>query len=224
MDAGRWFSEIGDAGRLFVETLPDALWLAYSWAKEWQSLLAGLLLVVAARIFSQGSARAARIRASGMIRAAQIAAGTVLAPEPEPRAPVSAPHPLSSPPISAETDLVQRLDQLRSLIRSAMSTLTPDGGKADASQNFYCERIAALRFDEGVIPPGLSPAARELHVRLLSQLAAMRQAIENKIPQEELSRILVQLNRLARELAAALAPMAQQLNLSVASKANQARA
>jgi hypothetical protein len=224
MDVGRWLSEVGNAGRLFLGALPDALWLAYSWAKEWQSLLAGLLLLLAARIFSQGSARAARIRATGMIRAAQIAAGTGPGILAEPKTTIPAPGLPSSPPISAETDLVQRLDQIRSLIRSAMSTLTPDTGKPDAGPNFYCERIAALRFDEGVIPPGLSPAARELHARLLAQLAALRQANEDRIPPEELSRILVQLNRRARELAAALAPLAQQLNVPIAGNTRQARA
>src|SRR5882724_12618871 len=73
MDSANWFSGLVQAAHLFVQSIPDAFWLAYFWAREWQALLGGLLLVFAARIFAQGTVRAARIRSAGTIRAAQIA-------------------------------------------------------------------------------------------------------------------------------------------------------
>ena len=42
----------------------DKLYLAYDWAKEWQILLAGLLVLVAAVIFAWASLRAAKIGAA----------------------------------------------------------------------------------------------------------------------------------------------------------------
>ena len=209
MNVEEWLRNMAHGGRLFFESVPEALWLAYSWAKEWQGLLAGVLLLVAARIFSQGSLRAARIRATAMIRSAQIAAGT--APSIDVRSSSLAESAvISRVPISAETELLKRLEQLRSLIRSAMSTLTTDTGDADPSANSFCERIAALRFGEGYLPTSLTPEMRELHKGLLGQLEALRRATENKAPQTELSHVLVQLNARAREFSVVLAPAARQ--------------
>src|SRR6185295_16245246 len=164
MSEGNWLSGIFHAGRLFIESIPEASWLAYSWARDWQGLLAGLLLLLAAWIFSQGTLRAARIRAAAMIRSAEIAA--------------SAPPPVGMHPslaqtaarvdlvrqeaVSPQAELLQRVEQLRSLIRSAMSTLTSDAGKVSSAPNFYCERITLLRFDEAKLPSSLTPAMREL--------------------------------------------------------------
>jgi hypothetical protein len=215
MNVEEWLSDIGHAGRLFFESIPQALWLAYAWAKEWQSLLAGVLLLVAARIFAQGSMRAARIRATGMIRSAQIAAGTAPGIDARPSS-LAVSQMTSRAPISAETELLKRLEQLRSLIRSAMSTLTTDTGDGDSSANFFCERIAALRLGEGYLPTSLTPEMRDLHKKLLTQLEALRRATENKASQSELSHALVQLNTRAREFSAVLAPTAQQASAAPA--------
>lgn len=225
MDAGELLSSIGHAGRLFIEAIPDVFWLSYYWAKDWQGLLGGLLLLLAARIFSLGSVRAARIRATAMIRAAQIAAGAAQNPEIRPAAKVTAPRAEPPrPPVSAESELIQKVEQLRSLIRSAMSTLTVDTGRANASPNFFCERIALLRFDENTIPPNAAPVAREPYKKLLAQLAAVRQATEHKAAHAELSQALVQLNARAREFAAVLAPVSRPANIQPVRKSSNARA
>ncbi len=207
MSVGEFLSDIGHAGRLFLDTIPVALGMAYAWAKEWQTLLTGVLLLIAARILSQASARAARIRATAMIRSAQIQAGETpnLEFRPKPVMPSVRVEP-PPPPVSAEIALAQKVEKLRSLIRSAMSTLTTESANAAGSPNFFCERIADLRFDEHALPASLTPTAVELHQRLLTQLAVVRQGTQTKVSQAELSQALVQLNARAREFAAALMP------------------
>jgi hypothetical protein len=210
MGAGSWLADIGHAVRLFVESIPYAIWLAYSWAKEWQGLLGGMLLVVAAWIFTQGSLRTARIRAATIARSAEIAARgppiaasapAVAQPKPEPKTRTEPPQPLS-----LESELIRKVEQLRSLIRSAMSTLTSDSGTLQAAPNFYCERISLMRFDDEDTITALPEAARDPYKRLTLQLAVVRYATEKRSPQAELSQALVQLNTRARELSSVLSP------------------
>ena len=221
MDAGNWLSAIGHAGQLIVESVPQAFWFAYYWARDWQGLLGGLLLVIAAWIFSRGTLHATRIRAAALIRSAQISSGL----------PLDAPaHLASAPPVekprpklSPMGELVQKTEQLRSLIRSAMSTLTADTGMADAIPNFYCQRIARMQFDEQTIPANLSRAAHDLHGKLASQLVAVRTAMEKRSTHEELSQALVQLNARAREFGASIAPAVQTAKVSAEQKTNRVR-
>ncbi|HUO91735.1 MAG TPA: hypothetical protein VMU22_02385 [Rhizomicrobium sp.] len=215
MNFAQVLESIGNAIRLFIETIPDAFWLTYYWVKDWQSLVGALILVLAARIFSQGALRAARIRATGMIRAAQITAGVPIPQEARPvpaAVPAPKPEPVR-PPVSAETDLIQRVEQLRSLIRSAMSTLTADTGQSEASPNYFCGRIAQLNFEANTVPPDAPPLVREPYEKLLAQLAVVRDATERKAPHAEMSQALVQLNARAREFAAVLAPFASQVSV-----------
>ncbi len=211
MDAGNWLSDVGNAGRLFLESIPDAVWLVYSWARDWQGLLGGMLLVAAAWIFSQNSLRSARIRAAAMIRSAEIAAnaGSTSATH----SPVGAAahratrvEPTVPSPISPEKELIRRVEHMRSLIRSAMSTLTSDAEGVSLGPNFYCEKIALLRFGDGDLLPGSSAGLRDLYRKMVLQLALVRQAMEKKVPNSELSQVLVRLNGRARDLSAALAP------------------
>lgn len=207
MDVGAFLSGMGRTAWLFIDAIPDALWIAYGWAKEWQTLLTGVLLLIAARTFSQGSVRTARIRATAMVRAAQIQAGEKPDLVFRPKASLqSANFEPPASPDSPEIALVQKIEELRSLIRSAMSTLTMETGKVDASPNFFCERIASLRFEKESLPTSLTPSALELHKNLVTQLAVVQQAIRTKVTQAELSQALVLLNARAREFAAALMP------------------
>jgi len=226
MDSANWLSALVQAAHLFVQSIPDAFWLSYYWAREWQALLGGLLLVLAARIFAIGTIRAARIRSAATIRAAQIAAG--VAAQHDERADVA----LSAPPVatsprpaaSREQDLVQKIEQLRSLIRSAMFTLTTDEQKTDAGANPYCERIVQLRFDERDLPANPTAGTLELYKKLLMQLAAVRRANERKPTQAELSENLVQLNARAREFAAALTRAAPPASPAPERRSSQLRA
>ena len=126
--------------------------------------------------------------------------------------PAPKPEPVR-PPVSAETDLIQRVEQLRSLIRSAMSTLTADTGQSEASPNYFCGRIAQLNFEANTVPPDAPPLVREPYEKLLAQLAVVRDATERKAPHAEMSQALVQLNARAREFAAVLAPFASQVSV-----------
>ena len=132
----------------------------------------------------------------------------------------------SAPPeqLDAQAELLRKIEQLRSLIRSAMSTLTSDAGTTDANANFFCDRIALLPFNEAKLPSNASPAVRELYQRLLAQLEAVRLASANKEGQSVLSDALVQLNLRAREFAGALDAIVQPANIRVAQDPGKARA
>ena len=208
MDSANWMTAIGHAGRLFVQAIPDAFWLAYAWAKDWQIVLGGLAILVAAQIFAQGSVRSARIRAAASVRAAQIASGMMPREEVRTSAldvpPINPPTFRPSPSVPAEQDLSHKLDQLRSYIRSAMALQASDVDGSDASGNIYCERIARLRFDERDLPARATPNVLELYKKLLLQLAAVRRTNEKGRSAQDLSEALFQLNARARELAAIL--------------------
>src|SRR5579872_150594 len=77
MDSANWLTELGQAGRFFMHSIPDAFWLVYYWARDWQIFLGGTLVLIAAQIYAHASVRAARIRAAASVRAAQIATGAM---------------------------------------------------------------------------------------------------------------------------------------------------
>jgi len=204
MDSANWLSGLVQAAHLFVQSIPDAFWLAYYWAREWQTLLVGLLLVIAARIFAHGTIRAARIRSAATLRAAQITAGAARHQGESAEVAFSESATVPAPPVPREHDLIQKIEQLRSLIRSAMFTLTSDEQRIDVGTNPYCARIAQLRFDEKDLPTDPTASTLELYKKLLLQLGAVRRTNERNPTQAELSEALVQLNARAREFAAAL--------------------
>lgn len=225
MDSANWLTEIGLAGRLFIASLPDAFWLAYLWARDWQILLSGVVVLIAAQIFVRGSLRSARIQAAAAVRAAQIAAG-VVAHRDERLGPAALGAGITkrqSAPISPENALLNKIEQLRSLIRSAMSMLASDADGADASTNIYCERIGRLRFDETDLPAHPSANILEHYKRFLVQLAALRKVTERRAGQAESSEALVQLNARAREFAAALKPAPASVGARNAREPSQAR-
>ena len=225
MDSANWLTGIGQLGRLIIESMPDAFWLAYLWAKDWQIFLSGLFVLIAAHIYARGSVRSARIQAVAAVRAARIAAGVVARPEERfggaASSEVVAKRPSS--PISAEHALLHKIEHLRSLIRSAMSMLASDADGADASTNIYCERIARLRFDERDLLANATPNTLELYKKFLLQLAAVRRATERRLAQAELSAALVQLNARAREFAATITPTTTQIGTRTARQPSQVR-
>lgn len=193
-----------------MQSIPNALWLAYSWAKDWQVFLGGTFILIAAQIYAQASVRSARIRAAASVRAAQIATGAVPLAEERPAPSFSQtstflPQEPSRPP-AVERDLGHKLEQLRSLIRSAMASLAADVDGADATGNIYCERIVRLHFENEELTKGLTANTLELYKRFLAQLLTVRRASERGLARTDLSEALFQLNARARELAAALGP------------------
>lgn len=207
MDSANWLTAIGQSARLFVNSIPDAFWLAYYWAKDWQIFLSGAFILIAAQIFVRGSVRSARIQAAAAVRAAQITAGVRPSRDGQLEADASSGAAARQlPPISAEHEVLRKIERLRSLIRSALSMLTSDADGPDASSNIYCERIARLRFDERDLPPNPSANLLGAYKRFLLQLATIRRVTERRLGQKESQEALVQLNARAREFAAAIAP------------------
>jgi len=176
----------------------DRLYLAYDWAKEWQILLAGLLVFFAALIFAWATIRAGGARSEAKARS-QL--DLRLAPPPI----------AVSPPAAASSELLSTLEQLRSLIRSALGSLSQTSEKPGEKENspayFLCQRILHLRLDQ--LPPPTGGAAQEGFSALLKQLSLLRAHLKKDASLGELSDILVQINASARSLVTALAPAAE---------------
>ena len=206
MDASSWLSDLLHVSRLVIGAAPDAFWLAYYWLRDWQGLVGGVLVLFAAEIFSRRSLRAARIRATAMIRAAQIGAATRQSSG-VPAA--SAPPFLRSSPLPMPTVsdalLAQKVEQLRSLVRSAMSTLTSDAQQGALAPNIFCQRILQMSFKDADVPVQLEPVALQTYQKLQALLDGFRALIERNATHAEVSQALVQLNASARALTAALA-------------------
>ena len=188
-----WFAQLPDT----VQPLWDAVWngsaLVYAWAKEWQILLAGLLVLLAALIV----ARAVRKTASGVRPRQPLRESAREALQSDLRL---AAKPAEADP--APEELVGNLEQLRSLIRSALASLTAD--KENSPALFLCQRIAHLRLERFPLPLNAGKAAREQHAALLQQLELLRVHLRKESPLPEISEILVRLNASARNLTAAL--------------------
>ncbi|MEO8300273.1 MAG: hypothetical protein ABI608_00695 [Rhizomicrobium sp.] len=180
----------------------DKLYLAYDWAKEWQVLLAGLLVLLAALIIAWATIRAAKM-------------GATSRPESKSRSDLRRePTPASSPPgpsVSTATsgELISSLEQLRSLIRSALSSLPATNEKENNPANFLCQRILHLRLDQLPPPAHAGKAAQEGLSTLQKQLSTLRTHLKKDASPAELSEILVQINSSARSLVIALGPASE---------------
>jgi hypothetical protein len=193
--------QVQERGRVYIDW--DRLYLAYDWAKEWQILLAGLLVLVAAVIFAWASLRAAKIGAARSDAKAKAQLDLRSAPAPAG----------SSLPAAASPELLLSLEQLRSLIRSALGSLLQSsekpGEKESSPAFFLCQRILHLKLDQMPPPAQAGAAAQEGFSALLKQLGALRAGLKKDASPAELSQILVQINASARSLVTALAPAAE---------------
>jgi hypothetical protein len=108
----------------------------------------------------------------------------------------------------APQELAGNLEQLRSMIRSALTSFTLTADKENNPGYFLCQRIAHLHLERFPLPVNANKAARELHAMLLTQLESLRQNL-NQNPKKDMpgdvAQLLVQLNTSARSLLAALA-------------------
>jgi hypothetical protein len=190
---GTWFSEL--FGEQTLDAISAALISAYGWIKEWQILLAGLLVLAAGLIV----ARAIR-KTPGASPAPH---GSQAQPDLDLR---RAPKPAS--PVGSSGELVGELEQLRSLIRSALAAFTLTAEKENSPVQFLCQRIARLRPERFALPAGAPKVQRDTHAALLEQLDALRQQLKKEASPAEISGTLIQLNTSARSLLAALAPAA----------------
>jgi hypothetical protein len=183
----------------------------YTWSKDWQYVLAGLLAVLAACIFAIGNIKAARIRAgtprSSIRRADLRSMGGPTHDEPKPAAPLAlAPVSLTSEspaPLFSPQDLSPNLDHLRWLIRTGLSPQL----SSDVSQTSLigcCERIGKLKLESAALPDRASETAQTQRKALLQDANALRQLADTQASSSEIISALIKLNASARELAASL--------------------
>ena len=184
----------------------DKLQLAYDWAKEWQILLAGVLVFFAALIVAWAIIRAAKLAARPDGKSRSQADLRLASPNP---AMGAASNPASNSTAAQSGELIGALEQLRSLIRSALAAQPASGENENNPATFLCQRILHLRLES--LPPSanMAKAAQEDYAALLKQLNVLRSHLKKDAPPEEMSEILVQINGSARSLVAALIPASE---------------
>lgn len=190
-----WFDDAANALGPFWQATVSGLTLAYEWAKAWQILLAGLLVLLAAVIVARAIVKAASLRLPP----------AKPSPQPDLRADAT-PLPASAPQLPQE--LAGNLEQLRSVIRSALTSFTLTADKENGPGYLLCQRIAHLHLERFPLPATAGNSARELHAVLLQQLESLRQNLSQnptKDTPSDIAQLLVQLNGSARSLLAALA-------------------
>jgi len=188
---GNWISDQS------LDTLSNALTSAYGLAKEWQILLAGLLaglLVLAAALVV---ARAIRKGPGTAPLRETVANEARLDLRREPRAVI---------PLATTGELAGELEQLRSLIRSALSAFTLTAEQENSPVQFLCQRVARLRPERFPLPVSATQAQRSLYAEVLEQLDMLRQQLKREIKPAEMSGTLIKLNTSARNLIATLEP------------------
>lgn len=195
---GTWLNEL--FGEQTLDSVSNGLVAAYGWAKEWQILLAGVLVLVAALIVARAIRRSPAARPAPRGGQNQADLDMRLAPKPLSLAPVSLAEESSG-------ELVGELEQLRSLIRSALAAFTLTAEKENSPVQFLCQRIGRLRPERFVLSAGAAKAQAD-HAALLEQLEALRHQLKKDARPAEISGTLVQLNTSARNLLAVLAPQA----------------
>jgi hypothetical protein len=190
-----WLGELL-GGDQTLDAISNALVSAYGWAKEWQALLAGFLVLTAGFVV----ARSIRKASPGPNPQTEFPAGARLDMRREPKAQARP----DLPDRSAE--LVGELEQLRSLIRSALSAFTLTAEKENSPVQFLCQRVARMRPDRFMLPASAPKSQHELFAGLLGQLDTLRQQLKRDVKPTEISATLIQLNASARGLVTALAP------------------
>jgi hypothetical protein len=171
-------------------------------AKEWQPLLAGLLVLVASIILAAGIIKAAKIRAG-------VARDTRAKPAPAPpqsteKAPPTHDLRTASLPRSLDTEtLSSNLETLRSLLRSALSSLSSVDTDDNAAR-LLCARIASFHGPYVPLPGNVDKRIREAHTALLNQFETLRVTLDKEWSPSEASAILIQLNASARALTTVL--------------------
>jgi hypothetical protein len=190
-----WFDNVLGALGPFWQAILSGVALACEWAKAWQMLLAGLLVLGAAIIMARAIVKAAILRSP----AAKDRRRSDLR---------SDGSPLAVDPAEAPQELAGNLEQLRSMIRSALTSFTLTADKENNPGYFVCQRIAHLHLERFSLPVNANKVARELHALLLQQLETLRQNL-NQNPKKDMpgdvAQLLVQLNTSARSLLTALA-------------------
>jgi hypothetical protein len=158
-------------------------------AKQWQPLLAGLLAVLAAIILAAGMIKAAKIRA---------AKSTSRRDKPDW---LDLRASAAQAPIAAGTfDSVNgSLEKLRSLLRSALSSLSATDADEQSARSL-CARIAALQWKQFPLPVNADTHLRETYASFLNQFELLQIVLGKQWSPSEASAVLIQINANARAL------------------------
>jgi hypothetical protein len=162
-------------------------WIAL--AKEWQPLLAGVLAVVASIILAAGIIKAAKIRearSSANLEKPNVQDLRTLVP-------------LSSIDTETYESINSNLENLRSLLRSALSSLSSTDVN-DETARLLCTRIAAFQWKYVPLPDHADSRLRETYATYLNQFELLRVVLGKESSPSEASAILIQLNANARTL------------------------
>ena len=159
-------------------------WIAL--VKEWQSLLAGMLVVLASMIFATGIVRAAKISAANRQK------------------PGAQDLRISMARDSVDTNTFEsvsgHLDKLRSLLRSALASLSFRDADDETTRSL-CTRIAAYQWKRFPIPVHADKRMRETYATFLNQFEMLQGVLDKEWSPSEASPILIQMNANARILA-----------------------
>jgi hypothetical protein len=174
----------------------------FGWLKEWQPILSGLLVLVAACIFAASSIKAARILAKGNTRTKPR-----FSDKPYPDLRNRSGH-VRARQNEQPIDIFQSLEQLRGFVRSALSALTPSEGattEALGASHLSYERILRLRLEKSAMPQNASKTAHELLESLSQHIEELDLLLRKDASGSDISNVLIKVNTIARNLAAALA-------------------
>jgi len=209
-----------------LENVPNALLIAYEWVREWQILLAAILLIFALAHFTRAIIEAFRDLAEVVTRSTRISAVTSASravpysasqaapykekkePTPPPVSERSSLHPgekFSQADHPPSTDLLGRLDALRNAIRVALAAIPPTQSKvAEKGLKLYGDVAAVSLGDVADILTDQETLA--LGRALEGALAQLRfetgDGLDPRLAWESLARI----NRLARALQIKMTP------------------
>lgn len=185
--------------------------------KEWQPLLASLLILLASIILTMGLVKAARIRGSGNYGPA----ADLESEDKKTRIDMRAVEPpAAASEVSAQ--LATDLESLRSLLRSALASLSSVDTNHEAAR-LLCSRIASLqgRYTNALLDA--DKRVQETSATLLGQFESLRNILSKDWSASEISAILIQLNASARALFAALekSPPAQSASFGHSARTNE---
>jgi hypothetical protein len=169
-------------------------WIAL--AKQWQPLLAGLLAVLAAIILAAGMTKAAKIRA----------AKSTHNPEKPDRQDLRASAAPGSVGAGTFDSVNGSLEKLRSLLRSALSTLSATNADEESARSL-CARIAALQWKQFPLPVSADTRLRETYASFLNQFELLQIVLDKQWSPSEASAVLIQINANARALTTILKDM-----------------
>jgi len=169
-------------------------WIAL--AKQWQPLLAGLLAVLAAIILAAGMIKAAKIRA----------AKSTPNPEMPDRQDLRVSAAPASVPAGTFDSVNGSLEKLRSLLRSALSSLSATDVNEESARSL-CARIVALQWKQFPLPVYADTRLRETYASFLNQFELLQIVLNKKWSPSDASAVLIQLNATARTLTTILKEM-----------------